>query len=74
LAATPPRDAVAGPVPAQQKAGAAADLGTRLSVGGSHSCGVAKGGAVKCWGLNDKGQGTAPSGVYRSVSAGGTTV
>ena len=29
---------------------------TEIALGGSHSCALLTGGAIKCWGLNDSGQ------------------
>ena len=39
-----------------------------VSAGGSHSCGLRKGGAVQCWGANDGGQADAPEGHFGAVS------
>jgi len=42
----------------------------RLSAGDDHACGVTQSGSVKCWGKNESGQATPPSGSFQSVSAG----
>jgi alpha-tubulin suppressor-like RCC1 family protein/uncharacterized protein YjdB len=55
----PPRDTAAPlvtrPTP-DAGAGAAGFVATRLSAGGRHTCGVGPGGAVICWGANERGQ------------------
>ena len=52
-----------------------ADLGTSsefqsVSAGGYHNCAVRLNRSVACWGNNDYGQTSRPSGAFRSVSAG----
>ena len=42
-----------------------------VSAGDLHSCGVTSSGSVQCWGYNDGGQSTPPTGSFQSVSAGG---
>jgi hypothetical protein len=50
------------------------DLGrtySDLSVGYNHTCAIRTGtGALECWGVNEAGQATPPSGVYTKVSSG----
>ncbi len=41
-----------------------------VSVGGRHTCGVAKDGDVVCWGDNRQGQASPPGGAFAVVSAG----
>ena len=41
-----------------------------VSVGDGHSCGVRTDRTVACWGDNDYGQATAPTGTFTAVSAG----
>ena len=42
-----------------------------MSAGGHHSCGVSTGGAGYCWGRDDDGQSSVPSGVtWAAISAG----
>jgi hypothetical protein len=41
-----------------------------LSAGGGHTCGVNSSGSVECWGWNEYGQSTPPSGTFESVSSG----
>ena len=50
-----------------------ASAGSELSIvsaGRRHTCEVRADGTVTCWGLNDVGQASPPSGRFRSVSAG----
>jgi alpha-tubulin suppressor-like RCC1 family protein len=61
-------DAISGDTPGEQDAGGdasdaayafdgdAAALAHQLGTGGSHSCAIRAGGAVRCWGSNAKGQ------------------
>lgn len=44
---------------------------TQVSAGDSHSCSLKGDGTVVCWGNNDYGQSTLPSGTFTQVSAGG---
>src|SRR5690606_1729444 len=41
-----------------------------VSAGFDHTCGIVAGGTVRCWGSNDYGQASPPSGTFVSVSAG----
>jgi hypothetical protein len=41
-----------------------------LSASSHHTCGVTDLGSVECWGSDDYGQSTPPSGSFKSVSAG----
>lgn len=41
-----------------------------LSAGWTHTCAVKSGGTIICWGQNDFGKSTSPSGQFKSVSAG----
>ena len=51
---------------------AAATVGAAaVSAGGNHSCGLRTDGTVACWGSNDIGQASPPSGTFSAVSAGG---
>jgi hypothetical protein len=50
---------------------ASADPGVRIASGGGHSCAIKIDGTIVCWGLNNEGQATPPSGTFSSVSAGG---
>ena len=43
----------------------------QVSAGGSHTCGVKMDGSVACWGYDNSGQSTPPSGGFQVVSAGG---
>jgi serine/threonine protein kinase len=43
---------------------------TTVSAGGSYTCGVTSSGSVMCWGADNYGQSTPPSGIFKSVSAG----
>ena len=49
---------------------AAPDTFTAVSAGERHTCAVRAGGAVICWGDNDRGQLDPPPGRFTSVSAG----
>jgi len=42
----------------------------QVSVGLSHSCGLATGGALYCWGDDSDGQSTPPGGTYTLVTSG----
>jgi len=42
----------------------------QVSTGYRHTCGVKGDGTLTCWGWNDNGQATPPSGTFRKVSAG----
>ena len=42
-----------------------------MSAGFDHTCGVRTNDQVACWGHNDFGQASPPTGTFRSVSAGG---
>ena len=47
------------------------DLGWLVvSAGSQHSCGVATSESIECWGKDDDGQSTPPSGSFKSVSTG----
>ena len=41
-----------------------------MSAGWHHTCGLKPDGTVECWGRNDDGQSSAPSGSFRAVAAG----
>jgi hypothetical protein len=41
-----------------------------VSAGELHTCGIKSDNSVACWGYNDYGQSTPPSGSFLSVSAG----
>ena len=41
-----------------------------FAVGGDHACAVDATGALFCWGLNDRGQRSVPSGTFNQVIAG----
>ena len=41
-----------------------------IKKGHVHTCGITTDGAVSCWGGNSDGQSRAPSGTFKSVSAG----
>ena len=41
-----------------------------LSAGSGHTCAVKSSGTVECWGYDNYGQATPPSGTFESVSAG----
>jgi alpha-tubulin suppressor-like RCC1 family protein len=41
-----------------------------ISSGLAHSCGIRGNGTLTCWGRNDHGQATPPTGTFRQVSAG----
>ena len=43
-----------------------------VSSGGSHSCGIQDSGVLECWGDDDDGQSTPPTGTFASVNAGGS--
>ena len=43
----------------------------QITTGYYHTCGLKSDGSAICWGLNDKGQSTAPSGTFTQISAGG---
>jgi alpha-tubulin suppressor-like RCC1 family protein len=69
----PSATAVTGsPVPHGLVTSATVYTFTQLSAGGSHTCGVKTDGTVACWGYNNLGQATPPSGSFTSVSAGGS--
>ena len=42
-----------------------------VSAGNGHTCEVSIDGTVACWGMNDHGQASPPTGLFQSVSAGG---
>ena len=44
---------------------------TRLTAGGKHTCQIQTDATVLCWGADDRGQSTPPSGEFVSVTAGG---
>ena len=44
---------------------------TTVDAGDSHTCGMTTDESVVCWGHNDYGQSTPPSGTFSQVSAGG---
>ena len=46
------------------------ELFTQVSSYGGHTCAVTTSKAIICWGNNDDGQATAPTGEFRVVSAG----
>ncbi len=42
-----------------------------ISVGGAHSCAILiEDESIKCWGKNDKGQSTPPSGAFKEIACG----
>ena len=43
---------------------------SQVSAGKSYSCGLRSGGSVVCWGDNENGQLTVPSGSFTQISAG----
>ena len=42
-----------------------------ISAGSFNNCGVKKDGSVACWGDDEHGQATPPTGEFATVSAGG---
>ena len=42
-----------------------------ISAGFYHTCAIRSDGTAACWGLNNVGQTTVPTGTFTSVSAGG---
>ena len=42
----------------------------QMDAGNNHTCGVATGGAARCWGSDGFGRSSVPAGAYASVSAG----
>ncbi len=41
-----------------------------MDAGGDHTCGVTSTGTVECWGRDEDGQSSSPSGTFATVSAG----
>src|SRR5262245_33083277 len=58
------RDGLAGPVPAGTAVGS-------IDAGQNHTCAIRSDGTVACWGWNEYGQSTPPSGTFIQVSGGG---
>ena len=44
-----------------------------VTVGTNHSCAIGADGSLACWGANDAGQATPPTGTFVALSAGATT-
>ena len=42
-----------------------------IAAGGFHTCAINETGGLECWGLDEDGQATPPSGQYTTVAAGG---
>jgi hypothetical protein len=49
---------------------ASADATVQVAGGGGHTCAIKIDDTIACWGLNNHGQATPPSGSFRSISAG----
>lgn len=49
---------------------APAEVLASYSIGGQHGCGLLASGEVRCWGKNDRGQATAPTGTFKLVTTG----
>lgn len=49
---------------------APARAGVQVSSGGGHTCAIKLDATLVCWGLNDNGQATPPSGTFKSIDAG----
>jgi hypothetical protein len=45
---------------------------SQVSAGLWHTCGLRSDGTVECWGANDDGESSPPSGAFAQVSAGGS--
>src|SRR3990172_7697131 len=45
-------------------------VGSTVSAGGYHTCGVRTDGTLACWGYNASGQASPPGGTFTQVSAG----
>jgi hypothetical protein len=46
------------------------EVGSTISAGTSHTCGVKTDGTLACWGSNSSGQATPPGGTFTQVSGG----
>ena len=62
--------ALATPTTAQAQVEEAWILPETISSGLAHTCGIRGNGTLTCWGRNDHGQATPPTGTFRQVSAG----
>jgi len=64
-------DPAQAPILAPTVAGTEVYLYTQVSAGDDHTCGLNENGSVACWGDNEFGQASPPSGTFTQVSAGG---
>ena len=44
---------------------------TAITAGGFHTCAINETGTLECWGLNEDGQASPPTGQYTAITAGG---